>query len=284
MSKLASRTSLDDVAILAVDDPGDPRLTGYRDLKDTSLRRRTEARQGLFVLEGRFAVEAALLSPYPLVSVLVMRRRLAVLDELGLPPGTTVYVADDEVMNGVAGFDVHRGLLALGRRLPVPSAGELLAGRPRSPLVVVEGVNDQENLGALFRNAAAFAAGAVLLDPTCTDPLYRRCLRVSLGLVLRVPYARVDPWPGPEPLGWLRAHGWVPLALTPNAGAERLEHVAAELAGCRVALLVGAEGAGLSAAALNACRRVRVAVAPGVDSLNVAAATAVALHRFSELP
>ena len=231
------------------------------------------------MVEGKLALESVLLSPYPLLSVLVLRRRLRALDDVALPPGTPIYVAGEEVMSGIAGFNVHRGMLAVARRLAPPSPSELLAQQPCSPLVVVEGVNDQENLGAIFRNAAAFGAGAVLVDPTCADPLYRRTVRVSLGMVLKVLFARLEPWP--EALDLLRNSGFVPLALTPHPEAASIGAVATELHGLKVALVVGAEGHGLSAAVMGACRPVRIPMAPGVDSLNVAAATAVALHRFA---
>lgn len=262
-----------------VDDPGDPRLVPYRDLKDPSLRRRTEAAEGFFVAEGKLAVRAVLGSPFPLLSVLVLRRRAAVLSELDLPPGVAVFIVEDNVMSAVAGFDVHRGVLGLAARLALPSPSGLLASAGLSPVVVVEGVNDQENLGAIFRNAAAFGAGAVLVDPTCADPLYRRTVRVSLGLVLRVPFTRLSPWPAA--LALIADSGFALVALTPSPSAERLGSVAEELQGQKVALVVGAEGPGLSAAVLGMCRPVRIAMAPGVDSLNVAAATAVALHRFA---
>jgi tRNA G18 (ribose-2'-O)-methylase SpoU len=271
-------TSLPDGAFY-VDDPGDPRLVPYRDLKDPSLRRRTEAAQGFFVAEGKLAVRAVLGSPFPLLSVLVLRRRAAVLSELDLPPGVAVFIVEDNVMSAVAGFDVHRGVLGLAARLALPSPSGLLASAGLSPVVVVEGVNDQENLGAIFRNAAAFGAGAVLVDPTCADPLYRRTVRVSLGLVLRVPFTRLSPWPAA--LALVADSGFALVALTPSPSAERLGSVAEELQGQKVALVVGAEGPGLSAAVLGMCRPVRIAMAPGVDSLNVAAATAVALHRFA---
>jgi tRNA G18 (ribose-2'-O)-methylase SpoU len=201
-----------------VDDPDDACLVPYRDLKDPALRRRTEAAQGFFVAEGRLAVLAVLGSPYPLLSVLVLRRRLGVLSELDLAPGVAVYVVDDGVMATVAGFDVHRGVLGLAARLTLPSPAGLLAGP--SPIVVVEGVNDQENLGAIFRNAAAFGAGAVLVDPTCADPLYRRSVRVSLGLVLKVPFTRLSPWP--DALAVVAESGFALVALTPRPNAERL--------------------------------------------------------------
>ena len=257
--------------------PADPRLRPYRDLKDSALRRSAELAGGYFIVEGRFALEAVLASPYPLESVLVLRRRLPALAGLALPPETAVYVADDEVMAGVAGFEVHRGVLGLARRLPPAQATSLLA-RERL-VVVVEGVTDQENLGSIFRNATAFGAGAVLLDPTCSDPLYRRSVRVSLGHVLRMPFARLEPWPGSLQL--LGKNGFVAVALTPAGSAEAVQDAADALQGEKVALIVGAEGSGLSPAVLSACRQVRVPMAPRVDSLNVAVALAVALHRFA---
>jgi tRNA G18 (ribose-2'-O)-methylase SpoU len=254
-------------------------LAHYRDLKDSARRRRAEVADRVFVVEGKLALGAVLASPYPLLSVLVLRRRLGALADLALVPGTPVYVVGDDVMGGIAGYNVHRGLLAVARRLPPPSVEDLLTTGPASPLVVVEGVNDQENLGAIFRNAAAFGAGAVLVDPTCADPLYRRCVRVSLGMVLKVPFARLTPWP--ESLELLKNNGFVALALTPDPGADRIEAVAAELCGTKVALVVGGEGHGLTPEVMQACRQARIAMADGVDSLNVAAATAVALHRFA---
>ena len=222
-----------------------------------------------------------LASPYPLRSLLVLKRRLSVVDDLPLASGVAVYAVDDDVMAGVTGFNVHRGLLGLADRLPPRSSHELLAAVAPPLPVVVEGVNDQENLGAIFRNAAAFGAGAVLLDPTCSDPLYRRSIRVSLGHVLRVPFARLEPWPGG--LSSVQEVGYALVALTPFKGAERVEEVASELKGARVALIVGAEGPGLSPGALELCRQVQIPMVGDVDSINVGAATVVALHRFSSI-
>jgi tRNA G18 (ribose-2'-O)-methylase SpoU len=264
-----------------ISDAADERLAAYRDLKDSALRRSAELEGGVFVVEGKLALEAALASRYPVRSVLVLRRRLRALHELNLPVGTPAYVVDEDVMVGVTGFDVHRGLLGIAGRMPDVATLDLLAHLDSHLLLVIEGVNDQENLGAIFRNAAAFAVGAVFLDPTCSDPLYRRSVRVSLGHVLRVPFTRLQPWPGS--LRLLRQAGFELLALTPAPDAERIEAVSNELRGSRVALVVGAEGQGLSPDVLAACRRARVPMAAGVDSLNVAAATAVALHRFAAL-
>jgi tRNA G18 (ribose-2'-O)-methylase SpoU len=268
-----------------ITDPGDERLALYRDLKDSALRRNAELGQGVFVVEGKLALEAVLASPYPLRSLLVLRRRLDLLEELALPAAVTIYGVDEDVMATVTGFDVHRGLLGVAGRLPLEAPEDLLTRISSrvapTPVVVVEGVNDQENLGAIFRNAAAFGCGAVFLDPTCADPLYRRTVRVSLGHVLRVPFARLAPWP--RSLNLLSNAGYALLALTPARQAETVEEVACQLSGSQVALVVGAEGPGLSPGTLRMCRRVRIPMAAGVDSVNVAAATAVALHRFSAL-
>ncbi len=262
-----------------ISDPADPRLALYRDLKDSALRRKAELEGGYFVVEGRLALEAALGSPYPVSSVLALRRHLGTLEHLPLSPEVPVYVAEREVVEAVAGFDVHRGLLALGRRLALPPPASLLG--PSRLVVVVEGVNDQENLGAIFRNAAAFGAGAVFLDPTSADPLYRRSIRVSLGYALRVPFSRLGPWP--EALELLRKEDYVPVALTPARSAEPVTTAAEALHEHKVALVVGAEGPGLSPGVLGCCRPVRVPMARGVDSLNVATALAVALHCFAGL-
>jgi tRNA G18 (ribose-2'-O)-methylase SpoU len=183
-----------------------------------------------------------------------------------------VYVADGAVLRGVTGFTVHRGVLAAVDRPPARSAAEVLATSER--VVVLEGVNDHENLGAIFRNTAALGFDAVLLDRRCADPWYRRCVRVSTGHVLRVPAARLDG------LDDVRRAGFGLLALTPSLDATPLQ-VAAERARPPLAVLLGAEGPGLSAAALAlADERVRIPMATATDSLNVAAASAVAMYAF----
>jgi tRNA G18 (ribose-2'-O)-methylase SpoU len=184
-----------------------------------------------------------------------------------------VYVAGPAVFDRIAGFPVHRGVLALAGRRPQPDPISVLAGVDTA--VVVEAVNDHENLGAIFRNAAALGAGAVLLDPGCCDPLYRRAVRVSLGWVLRVPFTRLEPWPAA--LCSLAGWGYSVVALDPGA-SEPIESFSRH---GPLALLVGGEGSGLSEAARRAAdRRVRIPMAAGVDSLNVATAVAIALHRL----
>jgi tRNA G18 (ribose-2'-O)-methylase SpoU len=251
-------------------------MAPYRHLRDADLRRRLEADEGVFVVEGARTVRTLLATEWPLLSVLLRPERVSgvsdVVDEAekrGLP----VYVAAPACFDDIAGFPVHRGVLALGGRRPLPDPGTILADVDTA--VVVEGVNDHENLGAIFRNAAALGAGAVLLDPSSCDPLYRRCVRVSVGNVLRVPFSRLAPWPAA--LGDLTASGFSLVALDPPAAAT----IDSVPTGPRVALMVGAEGSGLSGGAKGyATHRVRIPMATGADSLNVATALAIALHRL----
>ena len=264
-----------------VESPGDPRLAGYRDLTDAALRRSYEAEHGIFVLEGARVVRTALDAGWELRSLLCLPSALATMGDVVASVedgGGVVVVADRPVIDTVAGFGVHRGVLALAAR-PAERDAAALLGASRL-VVVVEGVNDHENLGAIFRNSAAFGAGAVLLDPTSCDPLYRRSVRVSMGNVLKVPFARLRPWPAA--LSLVSESGFELLALTPGS-PTKLTEVAAELnrgsEETRLAVMVGAEGPGLTEAALGAAGlRARIAMAPGVDSLNVATSLAVALH------
>jgi tRNA G18 (ribose-2'-O)-methylase SpoU len=249
----------------------------YCELRDADRRRHLDSHHGVFVVEGARSVRQLLASGWPVVSLLLRPERLeAMADAVDAAArrGAPVYVAGAAVFDRIAGFPVHRGVLALaGRRAPV-DALSLLSGITTA--VIVEGINDAENLGAIFRNAAALGAGAVLMDPTCCDPLYRRTVRVSLGYVLRVPFARLQPWPGA--LAAVARRGFTVVALDP-AAPDAIEALACP---GPVALLAGSEGAGLSAAArTTADRRVRIPMAPGVDSLNVATALAIALHRVA---
>jgi tRNA G18 (ribose-2'-O)-methylase SpoU len=258
--------------------PDDPRLADYVALRDPVLRRTREAAAGLFIAEGHKVVERLLVSRFPVRSVLVTDRGLRVLRPVLEEADVTVHLVDGAVARALTGYDVHRGVLAAAQRLALPDAAPVLAGA--RTVLILEDLTDQVNLGALFRNAAAFGVDAVLLSPRCCDPLYRRSVRVSMGAVLTVPYTYVEPWP--QRLGVVAAHGLTLVALTPDPAADPLEAVAGPLvedSGGRVALLLGSEGPGLSPAAGAACdRRVRIAMEPGVDSLNVATAAAVALH------
>jgi tRNA G18 (ribose-2'-O)-methylase SpoU len=277
--------TVDTADLVEIDDPGDPRVADYVRLTDPELRRLREssdgAEGGFFIAEGVTVIRALLESPYAVRSLFVTPLRWAALAS-SVPAGVTVYVAAQEVLNEVAGFPLHRGALASAGRLPMRPVASVVDGC--GLVVATEGVNDHENLGSLFRNAAAFGAGAVLLDPTSCDPLYRRAVRVSMGHVLRVPFTR---WAGGAVgVAELRRLGFEVVALTPAADAEDVAGLGPPPGGVdgRV-LLLGAEGPGLGDELLGAAdRRVRIPMAAGVDSINVAAATAVALHRLASLP
>ena len=271
------------MAVVPVDDPDDARLVELTGLTDAQARAALEAEHGCFVAEGLLVLDAVLRSPYPLRSLLVAEPKLArvqaALDAAPPPDDVDVFVGAPALLEAVTGFPIHRGVVASVGRLPLPDAAELVTGARR--LLVVEAVNDHENLGALFRNAAAFGVDAVLLDPRCADPLYRRSVRVSLGHVLGVPWTRIEPLAGA--LGELRAAGITTLALTPS-GRRTVHDVARDRADERLAWVVGAEGPGLSDGALAAAdERVRIPIAAGVDSVNVATAAAVALAVSSRL-
>jgi tRNA G18 (ribose-2'-O)-methylase SpoU len=253
----------------------------FRALNDPLRRRELERRGDFFVVEGLFALEALVASPYPLRSLLVAENKLDAVQALvAAVPGidaVPMVVRSPAELVAITGFAFHRGVLATARRLRQPPVAEVVAGARR--LLVIEGVNDHENLGSLFRNAAALGVEGALLDPTTADPLYRRSVRVSLGHVLRVPWSRLDRWP--EGLDDLRAQGIVTVALTPAPEALDIDVVAADPPE-QVAFLVGAEGPGLTPAALAAADlRVRIPIAVDVDSLNVATAAAIAFHRLA---
>jgi tRNA G18 (ribose-2'-O)-methylase SpoU len=253
--------------VQVITDPADPRLADYVGLTDVVRRAKHEPEAGFFLAEGVPVMLRAARAGYPLRSVLLAENRE--LPE-GLPDAP-VYQASYEVLEAVTGFHVHRGALASFGRLPLPTADEVLAQATR--VLVLEDVNNHTNLGAVFRSAAGLGIDAVLLTPTCCDPLYRRAVRVSMGEVFALPYAYLD-WP--DGLATLRTAGFRVLALTPRAEATRLEDVV--LADDdRAALLLGAEGPGLSEQALaGSDLRVRIPMARGVDSLNIASAAAVA--------
>lgn len=258
-----------------IHDPADQRLADYRALTDVSLRRRTEPELGLFIAESALVVERAVAAGYPLRSVLVSTRWGAQLP-VAVPAGVPVYAAPEPLLRELTGFHVHRGVLASVHRRPLPDAAQLLAGARR--LAVLEDVNTHTNVGAIFRSAAALGVDGVLLSPRCADPLYRRAVRVSMGAVLSLPYARLDPWP--DGLARLADAGFRLLALTPD-GELALDTV---VPARRVALVFGAEGAGLTPAARAACEGVRIPMAGGIDSLNVAAAAAVAFWELRGRP
>jgi tRNA G18 (ribose-2'-O)-methylase SpoU len=250
----------------------DERLADYQHLRDPSRRMAIERRRGIFTVEGALSVEALMSSRFTVRSVLVSEEHEAQISAR-LGPDVPLLSLPGREVEALSGVQFHRGVLAVAERPALPTVASVAAGARR--LLVLEAVNDHENIGSLFRNAAAFGVDAVVLDPTTADPLYRRSTRVSLGHVLRVPFARAESWP--DDLDALRAAGVVTVALTPAADAEPLGALVREDPP-RVALLLGAEGPGLSEAALRAAdRRVRIPMEPGVDSVNVATAAAIAL-------
>ncbi|GAA4897989.1 RNA methyltransferase [Stackebrandtia albiflava] len=252
-------------------DPDDPRLDDYRALTDLALRTRFEPPNGLFIAEGELVVRRALRAGYRMRSLLVDAKRIDQLADLA-PPGAPSYAASPAVLEAVTGFHVHRGVLASFHRTPPTAPEEVLAQSRR--LLILEDVNNHTNIGAIFRSAAALGIDGVLLSPTCADPLYRRSIRVSMGEVFALPYARLSPWP--SALDTVRRAGFTVLALTPDPDAtpiQRLTDAQRE----RPALLFGAEGAGLTGEVLDTADvAVRIPMHRGVDSLNVAAAAAVA--------
>lgn len=260
--------------IVEVHDVDDPRLADFRDLTVADRRPDRPGGRGLVIAEGVTVVRRLLGSPYPPRAVFGVPAKIS---QLAADIAAPCYTGSPELMAQVVGFHLNRGVLATADRAPVPLVPELIARSHH--LAVLEGINDHENLGGLFRNAAAFGVDAILLGPRCADPLYRRSVRVSMGHVLRVPFATLSCWTAercwPGDFDALRAAGFRVAALTPAAEAVPLP--AAGLGTGRVAWLLGAEGPGLSAEALAAADlMVRIPMAPGVDSLNVATAAAIA--------
>jgi tRNA G18 (ribose-2'-O)-methylase SpoU len=256
---------------IPITDPLDPRVDDFRTLRDAELRKRYEGRVGVFIAEGPNVVRELLASRYPTRSLLLDHRRG---EELApeVPEGIPIYVVEREVLYEIVAFRAHQGALACGERMPLLDAGDVVAGARR--LLVLDAMNDHENMGAIFRTARALGTDGVLLGPRSADPLYRRSVRVSMGHVLHVPHAPVDALPGS--LGLLAAAGMRTIALTPDPAAPPLEEVDRSQP---LALLLGAEGPGLEPATIAAADiRARIPMADGVDSLNVAATAAVALH------
>jgi tRNA G18 (ribose-2'-O)-methylase SpoU len=260
--------------LITVEDPHDPRLTDYTGLTDVELRRRREPVEGLFIAEGEKVIRRALDAGYEMRSMLLTPKWAGVMHDVIDAAPAPVYLVSPGLAEQVTGYHVHRGALASMRRKPLPAAADAL--RTARRVVVMESVNDHTNIGAIFRSAAALGMDAVLLSPDCADPLYRRSVKVSMGAVFSVPYARLDAWPGD--LESVREAGFTLLALTPDARAKSLDEAAPHRMD-RVALMLGAEGRGLSAEALNAADDwVRIPMSHGVDSLNVGAAAAVAFY------
>nr|WP_221473419.1 RNA methyltransferase [Planomonospora venezuelensis] len=268
-------------------------MADYTGLRDVELRKSLEAEHGLFIAEGEKVIRRAVAAGYPVRSVLLTRRWLGSLADVLDGLGDRVHVVDDDVMEEIAGFPVHRGALASMERRELPSVGDLLhgalrgertAGTPADPgrILILEDLVDHGNVGAIFRCAAALGIDAVVLSPRCADPLYRRSVKVSMGAVFSVPYARMADWYGG--LAEIRAAGYRLLALTPASHATPLNRLDLRSA---CALMLGTEGDGLSSRWLHeADEAVRIGMDPratarGVDSLNVVAAASIACYELA---
>ena len=260
---------------VTVESIDDPRVEAYRYLADPNAL--TE--RGVFVAEGRLVVRRLIdLRHWDIESILLTQPAAGVLADVLPRTAAPIYLVAHDVMNGIAGFNIHRGCLAIVKRPPTPTLDRVPAG-PLSRVLVLEGVNNPDNVGGLFRSAAAFGIELVVLGPNSGDPLYRKAIRTSMGATLAVPFAQTAQWPGA--LGDLRADGFTLVALTPSLKAAPLEEVWRHH---KLALMVGSEGEGLTEAAMRAATvRARIPMAGDVDSLNVTTAASIAMyHCFAE--
>jgi tRNA G18 (ribose-2'-O)-methylase SpoU len=263
-----------------VDDPVDPRIAVFQGLRDHVLRRRRERpggdMAGVFVAEGDVVVERALRAGYQLDCILIDGKRNKPLPDV-IDDAVPVYAAGPEVLQRITGYHLHRGMLACFHRRPVLDFADAVAAS--TTVAVMEGINNPTNLGVILRCAVALGVDSYHLDPTCCDPLYRRCGRVSMGEAYATPYSRLEPFP--DGLSPLVAAGFELLALTPSPDAEPIGDLRFS-PDDRVALLLGAEGPGLTDATLAACRRVAIPMSGEVDSINVGSAAAVAFYALQQ--
>ena len=261
--------------VIDITDPADPRVDDFRDLNSVDRRPDLPTGKGLVIAEGVLVAQRMLASRFTPHGFLGTDRRLSELAEDLTSTAAPFYRASAEVMAEVVGFHLNRGVLAAARRPAELTMARVIDGA--RTIAVLEGVNDHENLGSIFRNAAGLAVDGIVFGAGCADPLYRRAVRVSMGHALLVPFARAQNWPAE--LKELQDNGFRLLALTPNAQARTLAQAMDELTGQRVAVLVGAEGPGLTETAMRACdARVRIPMSRGTDSLNVATAAALAFY------
>ncbi|ALG83804.1 TrmH family RNA methyltransferase [Gordonia phthalatica] len=269
------------VTVIDIDDPADPRVDDFRDLSnvdrrpDVAVRTDGAVGKGLVIAEGVFVTQRMIASRFTPHAFFGVDRRIGELAaDLADPSlaGVPFYRASRAVMAETVGFHLNRGVLAAAHRPAELSVAEVIADA--RTVVVLEGVNDHENIGSIFRNAAGLGVDAVIFGAHCSDPLYRRCVRVSMGHALLVPFAKSDDWPGD--LDVLRTEGFTTVALTPGEGSVPL---AGAVTGGKVAFLVGAEGPGLTEETMQRCDvRARIPMSRGTDSLNVATAAAVAFY------
>lgn len=268
---------------IEITDPDDPRIAVFQGLRDHVLRQRRERDDGdmagLFMAEGDIVLERAIAAGYVMRSVLIDTKRTKPMPAV-IADDVPVYACSPPVLRRITGYDEHRGALACFNRRPVPEAAELLDGDAFHTVLVLEGINNPTNLGVILRCAAALGVEAFFLDPSCSDPLYRRSGRVSMGEAYALPYARLDAFP--DGLAALADRGYRVLALTPGEGAIDLPAVSIG-ADDRVAILLGTEGAGLTDAAMEAADEcVRIPMSGTVDSINVGAAAAVTFYGLQQ--
>ena len=267
--------------VVDITDPADVRVDDFRDLNSVDRRPDLPSGKGLVIAEGVLVAQRMLASRFTPHAVLGTDRRLTELSADLAGVSVPFFRASAEVMAQIVGFHLNRGVLAAARRPAERGVAEVLAGA--RTVAVLEGVNDHENLGSIFRNAAGLGVDAVVFGAGCADPLYRRAVRVSMGHALLVPFARADSWPAD--LYLLRNNGFRLLAMTPGPQARDLSEVMDDLRDEKVAVLVGAEGPGLTEMALRAADvRVRIPMSRGTDSLNVATAAALAFYECAQRP
>lgn len=261
------------VPVIELHDWRDPRVADYTQLTDVALRRRREPERGMYIAESSTVIRRAVAAGHQPRSFLMAPRWLDGLTEvIDQMPEVPVYVAPEDVLEQLTGFHLHRGALAAMHRPALEPVSQVVADARR--VAILENIVDHTNVGAAFRSAAALGVDAVLVTPRCADPLYRRSVRVSMGTVFQVPWTRIDPWPAG--IADLRGWGFVTAALALGEDAVTLDEVAANPPQ-RLAWVLGTEGDGLSRATQEAADlRVQIPMAGGVDSLNVAAAAAVA--------
>ena len=260
--------------VVEIQSAEDPAIADYRNLTDVVLRRRIEPEHGIFMAESHAVIARALAAGYQPRSALTIERWRPMVEALFSNLDVDIYVGSENVLKEVTGYRVHRGALAVMQRRPLPTPSQVLDSARR--VLALEGIVDHTNVGAAFRSAAGLGFDAVVIDPTCADPLYRRSVRVSMGAVFAVPWTRLSGWP--NDLEVLRERGFVIGSLTPSAAAMDIAEWALN-APAKVALLLGTEGDGLSADSLAAADiELRIPMTHGVDSLNVAAAAAVACY------
>jgi len=262
-------------SIIPIDDPADPRVEAYLDIRERDL----VGRQGMFVAEGQVVLAMLVASQrYRPLSLLIATKRIEALSGIiaPLPDDVPVYAASQAVIDAIAGFPLHRGILAIGHIVEPPTPDTLLAGLPaRANILFLSAIANHDNMGGIFRNAAAFGVKAILLDSACCDPLYRKAIRVSVGAALLVPFARVAA--DEDALALFDRHGLKPVALSPSGALPLARYVP----GPRNVALLGAEGPGLSAAIMARCTTVQIPMAPGFDSLNVATTSGIVLHHLT---